>query len=132
MNVKALELDLPEAVVALSLFMSDPEMPLYFDDPTADLAVVQLTAEDLKHPVPARGAPAKPLRQAQGLGFEAVAGNPGRNYTGSFPRYLQEDWRSEQDEPHFVLQCGEGHLNVNLGDSGQLYMFTQWAMWDCH
>ena len=52
-ETRSLELEVAPEVVALSLFISDPEMPWFFDDPTADLQVIALTADDLNAEVSA-------------------------------------------------------------------------------
>lgn len=45
-----------------------------------------------------------------------------------YPFYIQED----QGGGGFVLEAGEAFVDLNLGDSGKLYVFTSEAFWQCH
>ena len=126
-ETRSLELEVAPEVVALSLFISDPEMPWFFDDPTADLQVIALTADDLNAGV---SAPQDVSSLPTGLlHFDPPAG--GASFVGGIAKYLQQD-RPTSPEPGFVLQCRANELNINLGDSGLLFMFTSWAMWESH
>jgi|SRR5690554_57989 len=122
-----IDADVRDSVVALALFMSSPEMPFYFDDPTADFVVIQLTQEDIDRgelDVPELAAPA-----LEATGLEVLdSSTSGMTFAGGEPVCIQE----EGSPDGFVLQFDDRFLNVNLGDSGRLYMYTSWAYWDCY
>lgn len=134
LTVDASELEIAAApgVLAYSLFMSEPQLPRYFDDPTADFKVVALTAKDLKaQDFSGLELPA-PLR-AGALRFDPVPeGEPLRLcYSGGFPRFIHEPWE-QRPWPDFILMIDDYFMDINLGDSGRLSMFTTWAMWESH
>lgn len=134
LTVDASELEIAAApgVLAYALFMSDPQMPRFFDDPTSDLEVVALTAADLQAQDLSGLDLPKPLR-AGALRFEPVPeGELQRlRYSGDFPRFIHEPWE-RRPWPDFILMIDDYFMDINLGDSGRLSMFTTWAMWESH
>ena len=56
--------------------------------------------------------------------FEAVHNSA---YAGGKPTWLQ----GEGYEGHFIFQFDEKLIEVNLGDSGVMYVFTNTAFWQC-
>lgn len=126
-EAKPLELEVSSEIVALSLFISDPELPWYFDDPTSDLKVISLTSADLQAGPPS--APQGAARLSPELLRFEEAQPQDVSFVGGIAKYIQQD-RPTQPEPGFVLQCSAYDLRVNLGDSGVLFMFTTWPMWE--
>ncbi len=96
---------------------------MYFDDPTSDYEVVQLKQSDIDQGE--LDGPELPGKQMSAHGLALGKGSAKSNFVGGSPRYLQEDGGSQG----FVLQLNESLVSLNLGDSGELYMFTSWAMW---
>jgi len=112
---------------ALAVFASSTEMPLYFDDPTCDFEVVQISRAALAGGVHrAPSLPERPLK-AGVLEVRPASSVSGMTFVGGRPRYIQSDDSGDDD---FVLQLGDGFLPLNLGDSGALYVFESWAMWE--
>lgn len=129
-DARELELAVPSSIRALALFASSAEMPLYFDDPTADYAVVPLTQEAIdKGELPGPEL-LEPMLDAGVLEFQPQTQRVrGMTFTGGTPRFIQSD---DGPSPDFVLQFDERLIPLNLGDSGALYMYTTWAMWESH
>jgi len=48
---------------------------------------------------------------------------------GGNPQWLQYN---EGDEFSFIMQFDEGFADVNLGDCGLMYVYTDDAFWQCH
>ncbi len=48
---------------------------------------------------------------------------------GGSPIWLQGE---EHDDGGFLLQFDESFANVNLGDCGVMYAFTDTQFWQCH
>ena len=127
---RALDLDVPASVGALSLFASSFEMPLYPEDPTCDYEVVQVPRSALARGVlPTPELPEPPLEGGVLEFRPAAARVEGLTFAGGAPRYIQS---RDDGSADFVLQFDERFLPLNLGDSGALYMFTSWAFWECH
>lgn len=122
-----LDVEVGDDIAALALFASSAEMPLYFDDPTCDYRVVQLTKRAVE-----RGeleGPELPEPELEPRGLEIGTGTADSlTYVGGEPETIQEPLPANG----FVLQMDSYFSGLNLGDSGGLYMFTDWAMWDCH
>jgi hypothetical protein len=49
-------------------------------------------------------------------------------YAGGKPLWLQ----FAEHEGHFLFQFDESFIDVNLGDAGVMYVFTDTAFWQCH
>ena len=122
-----LDIEISDDVAALALFVSSAEMPFYFSDPTADYEVVQLSQKDIE-----RGeleGPELPESPLEATGLEILEKSPSSaSFAGGKPRCIQ----SEGQQKGFVLQFDSQFIYLNLGDGGRLYMYDDWAFWDCY
>jgi hypothetical protein len=65
-----------------------------------------------------------PLEKLRGAIFSTSI--PG--YAAGKPLWLQ----GKEHEGHFLFQFDESFIDVNLGDAGVMYVFTDTALWQCH
>lgn len=136
---------------AVALFISDIIENEAFEPSTKETAVVILSEDDIKNgelsptlrdnqspPSCYKVTPVKvPLcvfdelpedQEESELGKLKDAIFSSSGYAGSSPSWLQY----EEHEGHFLFQFDESLVDVNLGDAGVMYAFTDVAFWQCH
>ncbi len=147
-DVPALAAAFPDAA-AVALYVLEPQENEAWEPDTDLTALVSLTAEDL------RRGDAAPTEQDLGLrrvtvehlevasaAFDeggdddnesprrqlrsAIYGASAR--AGGAPIWLQ----GGEDDGDFLLQFDESFADLNLGDCGIMYVFTQTQFWQCH
>lgn len=136
---------------AIALFISDRVENEAFEPSTKETAVVVLSQEDIENgeispalrdnQVPARSYKITPVKvppqvfddlpedqEESELGKlkDAILFSSG--YAGGRPSWLQ----FEEHEGHFLFQFDETLADVNLGDAGVMYVFTDTAFWQCN
>lgn len=142
-DVPQLKLNLPNGTRAISLFVSSRFDNEAYEPGTDQAAVVLRSDNTLAQHKPAQDSgpacvftpvqvpramfsedegDAEPLEELRDLLDTA----PG--YVGGGPIWLQAP---EHDGP-YIGQFNEGLLDVNLGDAGTMYIFTDTAFWQCH
>lgn len=147
-DVPALAAAYPDAV-AVALYMLDPEENEAWEADNGLTALVELSADDLEMPpaaptdqdLTARAVTVEHLEvSSQAFEFDLddaddaprrvlrgeLYGAPAR--AGGAPIWLQGDEHAGE----FLLQFDESFANVNLGDCGIMYVFTDTQFWQCH
>jgi hypothetical protein len=147
-DVPALAAAYPDAV-AVALYMLDPEENEAWEADNGLTALVELSADDLEMPpaaptdqdLTARAVTVEHLEvssQAFEFNLDDADDAPRRVLRGELygasaraggaPIWLQGD----EHEGEFLLQFDESFANVNLGDCGIMYVFTDTQFWQCH
>lgn len=107
MHHQAFGPDTPHAAV---IAVSAEQLARRSAPPAADEALEVLTEHPVSFEVPEAGATSRPS-----------------SYVGGQPRWIQ----SPQPAGHFLAQADEDLIDVNLGDCGTLYIFSDTAFFQC-
>lgn len=145
----ALKTDILVNARAVALFVSDRMDNQAFEPGTQETMIISLLQDDIDN-----GEPSFILRkneeQASAYNIipvlvpEAVFDNSGeyeedhpleklknaifsKSYAAGRPLWLQR----EEHDGHFLFQFDESLIDLNLGDEGVMYVFTDTAFWQC-
>lgn len=136
---------------AIALFISDKIENEAFAPSTKETAIVILSEDDIKNgelsptlrdnQLPQSCYKVTPVKvplcvfdelpddqEESELGKLKAALFSSSGYAGGSPSWLQY----EEHEGHFLFQFDESLVDVNLGDAGVMYVFTDTAFWQCH
>ena len=131
LDVRGLELDIPEKVVGVSLFVGSTRENQASTPQNRETTVLFLDADDLGRGEVARPGPTLAKAELAETGM-AVQRHDAKHrrilnaFAGGDPGWLQEP---EGPSRGFILQFDQTFVPMDLGDSGVMYVFADCAWW---